>query len=269
MLEIMAPSSVNFAKTSSVKGINSTIRDDENRIFVMVKGHEGTAWDWFYWDDDYIYHVITEDLGWLTPRAFKSHVAPGVIWCKRFATLGESHTSSPKYHRWDNCVQGPEISLAMAKTTLHPRAYTAGELGLSSPDVPRSTVCYRIDWQWGPNPENVETFTYAKWWGFLDWDLAGYDVKPYNLRSEKPLVKPNFPCFDVAEWVDENMRKEEPPPSDGWTTVVMDNAHLKFTDEAKAKALDDIYDGQNHIDVSKVAFTPEDLAQLRRKLEAS
>jgi hypothetical protein len=68
------------------------------------------------------------------------------------------------------------------------------------------------------------------------------------------------------------MRGEEPPPpppSDGgWDTVVMDNAHLKFTGEDAEKALADINAGENHIDVSKVAFLPEDLAQLKRKLEA-
>jgi hypothetical protein len=270
MLEVMAPASIGFAKTSSIKGINSTIRDDENRVFAMVKGHEGTAWDWFYWDDDYIYHVITEDLGWLTPRAFKSHVAPGVIWCKRFATLGESHTSSTKYHRWDNCVQAPAISLTHAKTTLHPRTYTAGELGFASSDVPGSTVCYRIDWRWGPGVEHIETFTYAVGWGFLDWDLAGYDVKPYNLVSPKPLVQPVFPCFNVPEWVDDNLRGGAPPG--GWHTIrTPHSAYMKMSNAEVLASYQKIQSGGaggNHMITRQCAVEQRDVPSVEQQLKA-
>ena len=88
-------------------------------------------------------------------------------------------------------------------------------MGMASSDVPSSTVCYRLDWRWGPSIENLETFTYADGWGHLDWDLSGHDVKPFNQRSSKPLVQPDFPCFNVPDWVDENLRPDDPSPPDG------------------------------------------------------
>jgi len=273
MLELMAPSSVHFAKTSSGGGRMSTVRDDENRVFAIVKGRQGMAWDWYYWDDNWIYHVITEDGGWDDPTTFKSHIAPGVIWCRRFATLGESFASSTRYHQWANCSRGPVLSLGDARTTLHGRAYTAGELGLHSDDVPRSTVCYRIDWRWGPNVGQTETFTYASGWGFLDWDLAGFDVKPTNLATLEPLVQPVFNCFDVPKWVDKEMRNDAPPPppppddGPGWHTVEVSRGFLKFDSDTARKAIETIEGGDNHVAITQIALLPGDLAALLSELK--
>jgi hypothetical protein len=271
MLEVMAPSSVDFAKTRLIGGRMSTIRDDATRTFVLVKGGIGKSWDWYYWDDEFIYHVITNDGDKDDATAFKSHIAPGVIWCRRFATLGESHVSSPIIHQWANCVQGPEYFMTLASTMLHSRSYTAGELGMASNDVPSGTVCYRLDWRWGPNIENLETFTYAVGWGHLDWDLSGHDVKPFNQRHPKPLVQPDFPCFNVPNWIDKNMRYEgddpPPPPSGGWHTIFTDRAYLKFNTATAVEALDEINAGKNHLSITQVALMPAELAKVKAELQ--
>jgi len=279
MLELLAPSSVPFTKVTpkcvkcgaKTKGTGriATIRDDERRVFVVVKGAHGTSWDWFYWDDNYIYHVITEGGERGDPTAFKSHIAPGVIWCKRFATLGETHASSPLIYQWANCEQGPAHSLPSASTRLHDRSYTAGELDMASNDVPSSTVCYRLDWRWGPSIENLETFTYAAGWGFLDWEYSGHPTLPNNQRSTKPIVEPDFPCFDVAEWVDEHMRPvDPPPPSGGWYTIFTERAYLKFDGATAQIALDEINAGKNHLTITQVALEPAELAKVKAELTA-
>lgn len=271
MLEIVAPKNAQFAKTTSSGGFMSTLRDDESLVFALVKGKRGDQWDWFYWDDDWIYHIITEDGAHDDPTAFKQHAAPGVKWCKRFATLGESAVSGPVIHRWANCIQGPTISLSQAKTTLHGKSYTAGGLGMSSDDVPGSTVCYRIDWRWGPSIEHLETFTYAENWGFLDWQHAGNPhVKSVNRRSPKPPVQPVFPCFNMGEWVDENMRPVDPPPPPptGWYTIFTERAYLKFDGETAQIALDEINAGKNHLTITQVALEPAELAKVKAELTA-
>ena len=277
MLELIAPSSGQFAKTRSEGGMHTLIRYDEDRTFVIVKGAPGKAWDWFYWDDEFIYHVITTDVPKDDATAFKSHVAPGVVWCRRFATLGESHTSSPVIHRWADCVKGPAHSLSAAKTTLHDRTYTAGELGMASSDVPGSTVCYRLDWRWGPNIEQLETFTYATGWGFLDWDCHGHDVAPYNKRSPKPPAQPDFPCFNVPDWIDENMRPSEPPPDGevppgGWHTVRTPHAaYMKMNNQEVVDSLAKINaggPGGNHMITRECAVEAQDVPTVKAQLEA-
>ena len=268
MLELMAPKGVDFAKTSARGGRMSTIRDDENRIFVLSK-YDGATWDWFWYDDDFIYHFLTEDGDKDDTTAFKTHAAPGVIWCRRFATLGESHVSSPYIYPWRNCTQGSAHPLHSANTRLHDTAYTAAQLSMESDDVPGSTICYRIDWRWGPTINELETFTYATGWGWLDWDADGHDVKPFNMRSPKPIIQPQFPCFDVADWVDENMRPDDPPPpppnGGGWYSIHADS-YLKFTNATAAAALATINGGSNHFEVSQVALGPTELAAVQREL---
>ena len=273
MLEVMAPKGANFTKVNNQgTGRIATIRDDENRVFVVVKGAHGTSWDWFYWDDDYIYHVITEGGEKGDPTAFKSHVPPGVIWCKRFATLGESHVSSRLIWLWANCEQVSQHSLQAAKTTLHDRSYTAAQLGMESDDLPGSTVCYRINWQWGEGIDHLETFTYAVGWGFLDWEYAPYPTLPNNQRSTKPVPPAEFPCFDVPQWIDENFRPSPPPPPPppptGWYTIFTDRAYLKFDKETARIALDEINAGKNHLTITQVALEPAELAKVKAELTA-
>jgi len=269
MLEAMAPKGVPFTKvTTNGTGRIATIRDDASRVFVVVKGANGTAWDWFYWDDTDIYHVITEGGEKGDPTAFKSHAPPGVKWCRRFATLGETLVSGPVIYQWSNCVQGPEHRLGSAITKLHSRSYTAGELGMASNDVPSSTVCYRLDWRWGPDTRNVETFTYAVNWGFLDWYHSEHSTLPNNQRSPKPVVEPVFPCFDVADWIDENMRPvDPPPPGGGWHSIETQRSVLKFNTATAEQALAEINAGKNHLTITQVALYPEELAQVKRELE--
>jgi len=188
---------------------------------------------------------------------------------------------SPRYHQWANCTQHPARSLASASTKLHSRSYTAGELGMASSDVPSSTVCYRLDWRWGPNPDHLEIFTYAVGWGHLDWDHHGDDVAPFNLRSTKPPVQPDFPCFNVPDWVDENMRGDDPPdnggppvdtPPGGWNTVkTPHSAYMKMNNAEVVASYDKIkagLSGSNHMVTRQCAVLPEDVPAVERQLKA-
>lgn len=60
---------------------------------------------------------------------------------------------------------------------------------------------------------------------------------------------------------------DDPPGTPGWYTVNMDNAYLKFTGTEKDAALAVINAGGNHVPIHSVAFEPQELQELKLKLE--
>ena len=148
---------------------------------------------------------------------------------------------------------------------------------MASDDVPGSTVCYRLDWRWGPDIGHLETFTYAVGWGHLDWDHYGDDVAPFNQRSPKPLVQPDFPCFNVPDWVDENLRPVDPPPDGevppgGWHTIRTPHAaYMKMNNAEVMESYEKIKAGGaggNHMITRQCAVEQQDVPTVERQLKS-
>lgn len=97
--------------------------------------------------------------------------------------------------------------------------------------------------------------------------------RPQGKSMPLPSKDPRWLVLWNKDGAVEILNEDGPPPpppppggGNGWHTVLVNKAHLKFTNSTAREALSSINGGSNHVSVSQVALLPEDLAALTAAL---
>lgn len=143
----------------------------------LIKGRSGFPWDGNYFDDQYIYHSITEGPnGWKDPTSYKIFRSKswnergGIAWSPRWIDPTKNGsddlvTDDTSYETWENgkLVKTQNLGDKCVCSVRSPRNMVVGKLGLQN--------CIVQSYQWDTNLRHMEVNTYALNLGWVKWQL--------------------------------------------------------------------------------------------------
>jgi hypothetical protein len=143
----------------------------------LIKGRSGFPWDGNYFDDECIYHSVTEGIhGWQDPTSYKIFRSKswnsrgGIAWCPRWLdpannTTQDLTSDDTTYETWENgkLINTQNLGGKCICNLRGPKNAIVGKLGLQNIVVQ--------SYQWDRDLRHMETNTYALNLGWVKWEL--------------------------------------------------------------------------------------------------